>query len=60
MSLNVSLLLDGELEPAEVKPALEELAANSLRDRYTSTASPRRAARQLDSGRRLSSASSSG
>jgi negative regulator of sigma E activity len=36
MSLNVSLLLDGELEPAEVKPALEELAANSrLRDRYT-------------------------
>jgi negative regulator of sigma E activity len=36
MSLNVSLLLDGELEPTEVKPALEELAANpGLRDRYT-------------------------
>lgn len=36
MSLNVSLLLDGELEPKEVKPALEELAANpALRDRYT-------------------------
>ena len=54
MSLNVSLLLDGELEPAEVKPALEELAANSgLRDRYTSMASPATRCAQLDSGRRL-------
>ena len=36
MSLNISLLLDGELEPKEVKPALEELDANpALRDRYT-------------------------
>jgi negative regulator of sigma E activity len=36
MSLKVSLLLDGQLEPAEVKPALEELAADAaLRDRYT-------------------------
>jgi len=36
MSLGVSLLLDGQLEAAEVKPALEELAADSaLRDRYT-------------------------
>ena len=36
MSLRVSLLLDGELEAAEVKPALDEVAAGArLRDRYT-------------------------
>ena len=36
MALKVSLLLDGQLEPAEVKPALDELAADAgLRDRYT-------------------------
>ena len=36
MSLRVSLLLDGELETAEVKPALDEVAADArLRDRYT-------------------------
>jgi negative regulator of sigma E activity len=36
MSLKVSLLLDGELAPAEVKAALEETASDSrLRDRYT-------------------------
>jgi len=36
MSLKVSLLLDGQLEAGEVKPALGELAANpALRDRYT-------------------------
>jgi negative regulator of sigma E activity len=36
MSLKVSLLLDGQLEAGEVKPALEELAADpALRDRYT-------------------------
>jgi negative regulator of sigma E activity len=36
MSLGVSLLLDGQLEAQEVKPALEELAAApALRDRYT-------------------------
>jgi negative regulator of sigma E activity len=36
MSLKVSLLLDGQLEAAEVKPALEALAADAaLRDRYT-------------------------
>ena len=36
MSLRVSLLLDGELEAAEVKPALDELATDArLRDRYT-------------------------
>lgn len=36
MSLKVSLLLDGQMEPAEVKPALDELAADAaLRDRYT-------------------------
>ena len=36
MSLKVSLLLDGQLEAGEVKPALEELAAApALRDRYT-------------------------
>ena len=36
MSLKVSLLLDGQLEAAEAKPALDEIAADSrLRDRYT-------------------------
>jgi negative regulator of sigma E activity len=36
MSLKVSLLLDGQLESGEVKPALDELAcAPALRDRYT-------------------------
>ena len=36
MSLKVSLLLDGQLEPGEVKPALEEIAADpDARDRYT-------------------------
>jgi len=36
MSLKVSLLLDGQLENAEVRPALEELASDAdLRDRYT-------------------------
>jgi negative regulator of sigma E activity len=36
MSLKVSLLLDGQLEAGEEKPALEELAADpALRDRYT-------------------------
>ncbi len=36
MSLEVSLLLDGELDAAEVKPALDEAAADArLRDRYT-------------------------
>ena len=36
MSLRVSQLLDGQLEPAEVKPALDEVAADAaLRDRYT-------------------------
>jgi len=36
MSLRVSLLLDGQLENAEVRPALEELASDAdLRDRYT-------------------------
>ena len=36
MSLKLSLLLDGQLEPGEVKPALDEVAANPhLRDRYT-------------------------
>ena len=36
MSLRVSQLLDGQLEPAEVKPALDEMAADAaLRDRYT-------------------------
>ncbi len=34
--LEVSLLLDGQLEAGEVQPALEELAADpALRDRYT-------------------------
>jgi negative regulator of sigma E activity len=36
MSLRVSQLLDGQLEPAEVKDALDEVAADAaLRDRYT-------------------------
>jgi negative regulator of sigma E activity len=36
MSLKVSLLLDGQLEPGEVKLALDEVAADpALRDRYT-------------------------
>jgi negative regulator of sigma E activity len=36
MSLKVSLLLDGQLEAGEVKPALDELAADAAqRDRYT-------------------------
>lgn len=36
MSLKVSLLLDGQLAPGEVKTALDETAADaSLRDRYT-------------------------
>ena len=36
MSLRVSRLLDGQLENAEVRPALEELASDAdLRDRYT-------------------------
>jgi negative regulator of sigma E activity len=36
MSLKVSLLLDGQLEAGEVKPALDELAGDpALRDRYT-------------------------
>lgn len=36
MSLNVSQLLDGQLEDALVKPVLEEVADDSLsRDRYT-------------------------
>lgn len=36
MSLNVSRLLDGQLEDALVKPVLDEVAGNAeLRDRYT-------------------------
>ena len=36
MSLKASQLLDGQLEPAEVESALEELGADSqARDRYT-------------------------
>lgn len=36
MSLKVSLLLDGQLAPGEVKAALDETAADpQLRDRYT-------------------------
>ena len=36
MSLKVSLLLDNELAPPEVKSVLDETAADSrLRDRYT-------------------------
>jgi negative regulator of sigma E activity len=36
MSLKVSMLIDGQLPAAEVKPALDETAAKpALRDRYT-------------------------
>jgi negative regulator of sigma E activity len=36
MSLKVSLLLDGQLEAGEAKPALDEIAADAAqRDRYT-------------------------
>ena len=36
MSLKVSLLLDGQLEPGEAKRALDEVAGDAqLRDRYT-------------------------
>ena len=36
MSLKVSLLLDGQLAPKEVKDALQEVVAQEqLRDRYT-------------------------
>ena len=36
MSFKASQLLDGQLEPAEVEPALEELGADPhARDRYT-------------------------
>jgi negative regulator of sigma E activity len=36
MSLKVSVLLDGQLDPQEVKPVLEEVASDPvLRDRYT-------------------------
>lgn len=36
MALKVSLLLDGQVDSAEVKQALDELAADAqLRDRYT-------------------------
>jgi hypothetical protein len=36
MSLKVSLLLDGQLEAGEVKPALDEIATDApQRDRYT-------------------------
>ena len=36
MSLKVSLLLDGQLESGQTKPALDEIAADAaLRDRYT-------------------------
>jgi negative regulator of sigma E activity len=36
MTLNVSQLLDGQLDDAHVKPVLDEVAANAeLRDRYT-------------------------
>lgn len=36
MSLNVSQLLDGQLDVPAVKPVLDEVAANAdLRDRYT-------------------------
>ena len=36
MTLKVSLLLDGQLAPGEVKAALDETAADArLRDRYT-------------------------
>jgi negative regulator of sigma E activity len=36
MTLKVSLLLDGELEPQEVAPALAQVGADAaLRDRFT-------------------------
>ena len=36
MSLKVSVLLDGQLDPQEVKPVLDEVASDpALRDRYT-------------------------
>ncbi len=36
MSLKISLLLDGQLAPSEVKAALDESVADpALRDRYT-------------------------
>ena len=36
MSLKVSVLLDSQLDPAEVKPVLDEIASEpALRDRYT-------------------------
>jgi len=36
MSLKVSVLLDGQLDPEEVKPVLNEVASDpALRDRYT-------------------------
>ena len=36
MSLKVSVLLDGQLDPEEVKPVLGEVASHpALRDRYT-------------------------
>ena len=36
MSIKVSLLLDGQLAPGEVKPTLDETAKDArLRDRYT-------------------------
>jgi negative regulator of sigma E activity len=36
MTLNVSQLLDGQLDDTHVKPVLDEVAANAeLRDRYT-------------------------
>lgn len=36
MSLKVSVLLDGQLDPQEVKPVLDEVASDPvLRDRYT-------------------------
>ena len=36
MTLKVSLLLDGQLTTGEVRPALEEIAADPVaRDRYT-------------------------
>jgi negative regulator of sigma E activity len=36
MSLKISVLLDGQLDSAEVKPLLDEVASDpALRDRYT-------------------------
>ena len=36
MSLEISKLLDGQLEPREVKPVLDQVASDpALRDRYT-------------------------